>query len=721
MLNNTLDYVTRRSPPPTMRPFPRRPLLRDVRVGLPALVCAAMLFAMPALGQDNIVAPQGELQETALEQVDPSAGLVEEPDEKAPAADGETSPATGAAPSITDSTDEPFDGTTYPVTRFTLDFLVVPPNAPSIDGLRKMKIELSRLPHADGSGDVWVPAERTDNPVAFDLDTLPEEGPFRFSPGALASVNRQIVTSLSREGLGSIIVAPDEADIGFTTGEDLRGEGDTELHLTIFLPTIREIQSFATGERIAEEEATNHPAHERVLANSPVKSGELFWPNLVNDYVARLNRHPGRRVVAQLSPSVDPQQLYLDYQITESKPWVAYASVLNTGSDATGNWQARVGLVHLQPTNRDDILSLDYVMNTNGNVRAVNAGYELPVLTDRLRVIIDGSYADFEAESDDAFPFIQDFKGRQIRAGLNVKFNVFQYQEYFVDLLGGFTWEDLETEISTEDKSTPTLEATVTEGDDDFLTARVGLGLERKTQKLKAEGQVWVDFETFSHDTSDEGDDETDFESLGRLEPDDDPIVLRWNSRISMYVDAMLADPNNPAPIHAHEVVLRYRGQSTFGKYRLIPYHQQVAGGVETVRGYEQGATAGDSVHLASFEYRFHVPRVFEPRPPTVELPVVGEFAYAPRGLGERPDWDWVLKGFYDVASIRQSDKKTTEFNDVIQGVGVGTELFFKRNLQLRFDWGIALEDAHCDDDLTPRCEIEQGDWDINFSGSVFY
>lgn len=683
----------------------QNPLRNDARSALAALGFA-LLFACPAFAQDP-AGPKGPVED------------IVEQDVEAATARADLEATSAAAAALFVPGEDVFDGIHYPVTAFTLDFLVEPPNAPSIENLQDTPIELSKMPLADGTGEVWVPAERTENKQSFDLDALPEEGPFRFSAGALASINRQIVSALSREGLGSIIVAPDEADIGFTTGQDLREAGDTTLHLTIFLPTIREIQSFATGERIPEEEATNHPAHQRVLANSPVQGGELFWPNLVDEYVARLNRHPGRRVVAQLSPSVDPQQLYLDYQITESKPWVAYASVLNTGSDATGDWQARVGLVHLQPSNRDDILSLDYVLNTNGNVHAVNAGYEFPILTDRLRLILDAGYAEFTADSDDAFPFIQDFEGQQLRAGLNFKFNVFQYQEYFVDLLGGVTWEDLETEIETRNAQAPDIESTITKGEDDFLTARVGLGFERKSQKLKAEAQVWADFETFDHDAPEQGE-ETDFGNLGRNNPDEDPIVLRWNSRLTFYLDALLADPKNPAPIHAHEFVVRYKGQSAFGKYRLIPYHQQVAGGVETLRGYEQGATAGDSVHLASLEYRFHVPRIFEPRPQAADIPLVGEFAYAPRGLGERPDWDWVLKAFYDVASVRQTDRESTEFNDFLHGAGVGTEIFIKRNLQLRFDWGMALEDGHCESNDS-NCDIDAGDWEINFAGSVFY
>jgi hemolysin activation/secretion protein len=567
------------------------------------------------------------------------------------------------------------------------------------------------MERAEGQGGVYVPPAQSEEEIRFNLDEIPEGGPIHFAASALASINQQIVEAVISEGLGSIIVAPDERDIGFTTGQDLRSEGNDTLRLTIFLPTIKELQSFATGERIPEDEATNNKAHARILNESPVQGGDLFWPSRVDDYVARLNRHPGRRVVAQLSPSRDQQQLYLDYQITESKPWIAYASIANAGAESTGRWQARVGLVHLQPTNRDDILGLDFVMNTSGDVRAASLNYQLPLWTDTLRMEFEAAYADFEATAGEVHRGIDlrtDFEGEQARGGLNLVYNFFQYDEYFLDVATGATFEHIETESVNQ--------STVTPGSDDFLTASVGLRLERKNRNLKLKARTWVNLGTLNHDESDP---KSGFNNLGRVEPDEHPIVLHWDSKLAFFVDALLADPKDPAPISAHEVVIRYRGQTAFDKYRLIPHYQQIAGGMETVRGYGQGVTAGDSVHLGSLEYRFHVPRIFKPRPVTTQIPLVGEFAIAPRGPGERPDWDWVIKVFYDVADVRQTNRGEEEFDDFLQGVGVGTELFVKRNLQLRLDGGVGLENAHCNSGA--GCEIPKHEWEINFSASIFY
>ena len=607
---------------------------------------------------------------------------------------------------------EYFEGTSYGVTQLNLGYLIEPPNAPDLSELRRTIITLGKMAFEGAPGGIYVPSEQSEDREEFRLDELPENGPVHFSATAIASVNKQIADALVARGLGSIIVAVEEEDIGFTTGEDLRAEGITVLRLTIFMPTIKELQSFATGERIPEDEATNNPAHERILRRSPVQADEAFWPEAVDDYVALLNRHPGRRVVAQLSPSHDQQQLYLDYQITESKPWIAYFEASNTGAKSVGHWQTRVGFIHLQPSNRDDILTADFVINTNANVRSFNTSYETPLWTDRLRLTMDAGYTDYKASDSAGSSFVFDFDGKQARGRLNLSYNVYQYGEYFFDLFSSATFEYIETSEKVDEPG-----AEKDTGTENFLTTSVGLGVERKNPKLKLRARVSVDVGALNHDTS-EGSDFS--ENLGNEQVDEHPIVLRWDSRLSFFVDALLAEASDPTVTFAHEFVLKYRGQDVFDKYRLIPHYQQVAGGRETVRGYAQGLTAGDSAHVASFEYRFHVPRILKPRPDGIELPLVGDFAIAPRGPGERPDWDWVVKAFYDIGSVRQTDRiAEQEFDDVLQGVGVGTELFFKRNMQLRLDWGMGLDDARCNS--AGICKVDKHEWEINFGASIFY
>jgi hemolysin activation/secretion protein len=572
-------------------------------------------------------------------------------------------------------------GPSYDVTGFKLGYLEPVAGAPSASELLETQVELKQL------GDTYVGVGRGGELVRFRLDRLPAGGPTRFHASAINSINQQLVAELNRRGLGGVIVAPDDQDIDLRSAVDIRGEGRTALKLTVFLPTIGEVQTFAQGDRLPQEEATNNPVHAKVLENSPVAAGEPLRPRLLDDYVARLNRHPGRRVTAQLSPSREPGRVYLDYQINEAKPWLFYAQYANTGTESTTENQLRTGLVHYQLTGRDDILELDYLTGGFDEVTAVRVAYDtpLPFLEDRLRLRVAGDYSSFDAEEELGF-FLPGtkYEGQQSTVGLELSYNVFQHRELFVDLFTGIRYQNIEADNKDAD----------IRGKTGFMLPRAGLGLDRRTETSKLTGSLFFEWNVpeWGHTQRDE------IANLGRLDPDRDFVVMRWDANLSFFLEPLinpsgyrdLGTPRSSA--HAHELYFSFRGQDAFD-YRLVPHHQQIAGGFYTVRGYDQGVTAGDNVYLLTAEYRFHVPRILLPRR-AADLPILKEFAVAPRQVGGRPDWDLILRVFYDWARVKRNDRFPEEPNDRLRGVGVGAELAIKRWLSVRFDWAVGLDDA---------------------------
>jgi hemolysin activation/secretion protein len=151
-------------------------------------------------------------------------------------------------------------------------------------------------------------------------------------------------------------------------------------------------------------------------------------------------------------------------------------------------------------------------------------------------------------------------------------------------------------------------------------------------------------------------------------------------------------DPSTPeSSTLAHEVALSFRGQYAFDK-RLIPQVEQVLGGLYTVRGYPESVIAGDTALIGSVEYRYHVPRALEIEPEPREL--FGEtFRTAPQYVYGHPDWDLILKGFVDIGRSIISDPFSFEDDETLIGAGIGVELLYRRNLNVRLDWGFALED----------------------------
>ena len=159
-------------------------------------------------------------------------------------------------------------------------------------------------------------------------------------------------------------------------------------------------------------------------------------------------------------------------------------------------------------------------------------------------------------------------------------------------------------------------------------------------------------------------------------------------------------------------MAVRVWGQYAFDN-RLVPQYQRAVGGLYTVRGYKNAATAGDSVFLGSLEYRLHLPRLCAPREPQ-ELPLLGSFRLFPQQPGGRADWDLVARLFTDVGRVVNSDKKRFEQDETLVSVGGGFELQLRRNIQARWDVGVALKDGE-------QFDVDSGDVQFHFSVTTLY
>ena len=183
---------------------------------------------------------------------------------------------------------------------------------------------------------------------------------------------------------------------------------------------------------------------------------------------------------------------------------------------------------------------------------------------------------------------------------------------------------------------------------------------------------------------------------LGRIDPTERWARMNWSANLSTFLEPLLdpvgwADPSTPeSSTLAHEIALRFSGQYTFGS-RLVPQFQNVMGGMYSVRGYTQSVVAGDNGVFGSVEYRFHLPRTFAVQEP-VEF--MGEpFRSGPQQVYGNPDWDLILKAFFDAGWSFQNGDQGFEADNTLLGAGIGMEFLYKSNLRVRLDWGFALHD----------------------------
>jgi hemolysin activation/secretion protein len=579
----------------------------------------------------------------------------------------------------------------FPLGALHFRYLRENPLHPPLEPVMQLAVSLGHLESGFVAPREGVPA------VTIILGDIGRGGVQAFHASAIQRILETVRDHFVAQDLLGVYVAPDPMQIN-EFGEDLREDDQVDLTIIITTGIVTELRTVASGERVEKgeiepAERIDHPLHARHLERSPIRPHregdaerlDLLRKGELDRYLFHLGRHPGRRVDATVAAAEEIGGIALDYMITENRPLVLYAQVSNTGTRSTDYWRERFGLLHTQLTNNDDILSLDYSTAQFDDVHAVAASYEAPFPNDRIRWRVQGTWSEYTASELGVFADI--FRGDSWSIGGEIIANVYQDRELFLDLLGGVRFEDIHVERDIFGG------IFFDEGDQDFVFPYVGLRLDRTTEWFSTQGTATLEFQ--SSDLSDV--DESELNQLGRTVPDEDWVVLRWNLSHSVFLEPLLdreawEDPSTPqTSTLAHELALSFRGQYAFDN-RLIPQVEQVLGGLYTVRGYPESVIAGDTALIGSIEYRYHLPRAFKIEPEPREM--FGEpFRTAPQYVYGHPDWDLVLKGFLDIGHSIISEPFSFEDDETLIGAGIGIELLYRRNLNVRLDWGFALED----------------------------
>ncbi len=537
------------------------------------------------------------------------------------------------------------------------------------------------------------------------------EGGVRLSDMALAEVAPAIVRQLKALHLRGVYATPDVTQFRVEDGRvvDARVPGDTTLVVDVTVARVAAVTTVGLGERLPEDQTNNHPLHARLLARSPVVAEvdegapaegktSLLRTDLIDDFVFRLNRHPGRRVDPRVSaPGEAPGQVQLDYLITENRPWLLFGQVSNTGSGSTSSWRQHLGFIHNDLTNHDDILQVGYHTANFEDVHLLYGSYERP-RAERLRARVQGSWYTYLA-SDVGQPDA-DFEGDGYDFGAELAWNFYQRRELFVDLVAGVKFQHIGVDN----------QLAAVEGDSDFLMPNVGLRLERHREDSHTDAYAGLRF-----NMPDVIGTEEDLDPLGRTNADDSFAVLQGEVTHSFYLEPLLSGPGEVKGL-AHEILIAARGQTSLDS-RLIPNEQMTAGGLYTVRGYPESIVAGDNVVMGTLEYRLHVPRAMSPE---LDPGTLGgqPFRWRPQYEAGPTDWDLILKVFVDAARLTQTDAESFETDSTLIGAGIGAELAITRRFNVRADLGFALTDV---DDAFGDSVVDSGNAELHVVLTLIY
>jgi hemolysin activation/secretion protein len=584
----------------------------------------------------------------------------------------------------------------------------------------------------DWPGDFHA-AERVD----LRLDTVFEQ-PEMLSISALQAVFQSVLLTLqAEEGEGGVaggdllgvFVEADPGELDLARGGlDLRpagADGVFAIHATPGI--VSSVRTTASGERVPAEERANpsDPRFARILARSPFQP-ESDLPQVLREaplraFLDRQTRHPNRRVdaavtAAEWSAALDAQgadgprwreqgTVGLDFRVTENKPWSVLVQGSNTGIESTGKWQTRVGYFNSDLFGNDEIFSLEFVTTNLEDSNTVSAYFDAPIgESEHLRWKLFAGHSEYTA-SDVGFVFA-DFEGKSPRVGGELEWNVAQWGKTFLDLVGGVTWTNVEALNGlTRDR-----------GDESFLVPYIGARLQRNDRGAVTDFSLNLEF-GFG-----EGSRIVELNRLGRLFPDSEWQVLRWDFAQSFYLDPWFQDKADLATATlAHELYFRFHGQNSLG-HRLVPQFMGTAGGFYTVRGYPTSVAAGDNVYIFTGEYRLHLPQLlgFDANPQpfmgigTEPFRLRPQFGYGPT------DWDLIFRAFVDAAVVRNVNRFSFETDEELIGAGFGVELQMQkgighpvlRNLSLRLDVGYPLKDLDF---------VKVDDVQVTFVGSLAF
>ncbi|HVX85121.1 MAG TPA: ShlB/FhaC/HecB family hemolysin secretion/activation protein [Phycisphaerae bacterium] len=584
-------------------------------------------------------------------------------------------------------------GYVYPITGIKVNYLKESAQQPAIDQLLNTEVEMGVK---DG---VYVAPSQGTERVKVRLGDVGHGEVQKIGRSGITTIYGQIVHFFTARGLIGVYVVVDAKDID-ANDRDIRPADRTTLQFIVVTSTVKEVRTVLTGDKVPEGERVDDPKHAWIREDSPLKangSTSLLNKDALDEYVMRLNRQPGRRVDVAVSAAGEIGGVTLDYLISENKPWYVYAQVSNTGTKQTNEWRERFGGVDNQLTGHDDILSIDYTTAGFEASHAVIGSYDIPLFSmDRLRYKIYASYNEFTAS--DVGQGAEKFSGDQWVVGNELVWNIFQHRELFIDAVGGVRGQGVSTNNITAQ----------TTGRATYVAPYLGLRLDRTTDLASTTGDVTV----IGYYT---GDDLKQVEALGRAQPTRSPVILQWDFAQSAYLEPLL-DPNHFATgdsTLAHEVYVGFRGQ--YSPNRLFPQVEEVAGGFYSVRGYPESISAGDTVLVGSAEYRFHFPRILPVQADPGKTPFLWDkrFRFSPQQVYGRPDWDLIARAFFDVGQVWNSDKLQFEQDQTLAGTGVGIELQYKQNFNVRVDWGFALIDV--------PDQVQAGDNRVHISATFLY
>lgn len=406
---------------------------------------------------------------------------------------------------------------------------------------------------------------------------------------------------------------------------------------------------------------------------SPVKEGEVIQKNKVDDFVKLLNLNPDRYVSAVISRSAEPNALNLTYDVYEANPWHWYSQVDNSGTKER-QWSPRIGVTNTNFTGIDDRFSVMYQASWDSGIDdnyALFGSYDFPLFTPRLRLNFYGGHSEFNVTPQGG-PF--NFLGRGSFYGSILSYNVFQMDNWFVDVTGSLSQEN--------SKVTPMLGLT---SDVDMDLWGIGVNIHR-SDDMSNTSLIFNRLESMGGSSRDVFND-------ARSNADPDFTIYNFGAAHSQYLETS----------KVNRVSASFRLITS--NERLVPAKMTTFGGFYSVRGYEEDELVADGGILMSGQYEFDLVKHSE----SLENREATSEASSEETQDNKP---WLRKlaplAFIDFGRAKRKNPLATEWGTrELCSLGVGTIAELGDNFSAGIYYGWPLQGTD---------QTDKGDGRLNFS-----
>lgn len=555
-------------------------------------------------------------------------------------------------------TDEsgPGDETTLSGNVTGVSVRIQPENHPGLPTAADVEAIPVMLAMRDGA---WQPAPAGVEPVALGA----VKGPI--SSASANAISRAVLAYFRNKGIDGVVarvVAPEP-------------EKSAPMVVAVMVGTVAGVRT-RTLESDGSEKVDD-PRNARIAMQSPLQpateegqAATLLRQELIEDYLFRLNRMPGRQVSTDIVPGEVPGTVMLDYLLQDRPMFSVQIQGSNTGTAQNGYWLEQVGIVATRLLNLDDVLDVRGATNTFDQVYSVDGSWEGRFGDiDQLRWRIAGDWSEYDAS--DVGIVGNNFTGVTWGAGGALIWNVVQVHDLFFDIEAGTRGWYSNVKQSLLGGY----------GSSAFLSPYGQINVFRQTRDSMFSGNIGVEWTGANGSVA-------SLTTMGRLNPSTEWWTVRGSVLFTAFMDGWF-DPNTDSAVH--QITARASGQWIPGGARATPVAQNIVGGFYTVRGYPQALSVGDNTVTGTIQYDFHLIRALAPSPASE---IFGKpFHWTTEaGTGMPPSWDVSPHVFFDAGYTSNNGPTVGEVpSATLTAAGIGITCSVGSNFSVTLDWGIAL------------------------------